>query len=37
MAVSRDFDTATRRAPADRRHLRTAITLLVLAAFVAIA
>jgi LytR cell envelope-related transcriptional attenuator len=35
MAVSRDLDTETRRRPADRRHLRTAITMLVLAAFVA--
>jgi hypothetical protein len=33
--VSRDLDTEARRRPADRRHLRTAITMLVLAAFVA--
>jgi LytR cell envelope-related transcriptional attenuator len=37
MAVSRDLDTETRRRPADRRHLRTAITMLVLALFVAFA
>lgn len=36
MAVSRDLGTETRRR-ADRRHLRTAITMLVLAAFVAFA
>lgn len=36
MAVSRDLGTQTRH-PADRRHLRTAITMLVLAAFVAFA
>jgi hypothetical protein len=37
MAVSRDLDVQTRRRPADRRHLRTAITMLVLALFVAFA
>jgi LytR cell envelope-related transcriptional attenuator len=37
MAVSRDLDTVTRRRPPDRRHLRTAITMLVLALFVAFA
>ena len=37
MAVSRDLDTGTRRRPAERRHLRTAITMLVLASFVAFA
>jgi hypothetical protein len=37
MAVSRDLDTETRRRPADRRHLRTAITMLVLGMFVAFA
>jgi LytR cell envelope-related transcriptional attenuator len=37
MAVSRDLDTQARRRPADRRHLRTAITMLVLAFFVAFA
>jgi hypothetical protein len=36
MAVSRDLDAPTRR-PVDRRHRRTAVTMLVLAAFVAIA
>jgi LytR cell envelope-related transcriptional attenuator len=37
MAVSRDLYPETRRRPADRRHLRTAITMLVLASFVAFA
>jgi LytR cell envelope-related transcriptional attenuator len=37
MAVSRDLDAETRRSPAHRRHLRTAITMLVLATFVAFA
>jgi hypothetical protein len=36
VAVSRDLGTQTRR-PADRRHLRTAITMLALAAFVVLA
>jgi hypothetical protein len=37
MAVSRDLETETRRHRTDRRHLRTAITMLVLASFVAFA
>ena len=37
MAVSRDLYAETRRRPADRRHLRTAITMLVLALFVGFA